>query len=396
MADQDFNIKVVTTADTTGIRQTSAELDKLKQQQATFTETARRQAAAAAAAKPITPTAPAESGVGVTGTAVGLGTIVTLLTASLSKWREFNAEQDRWVDGMIKSQEKSRELGLSVADMLDAMKSAERIETEPLQVSFDRLKQKVIELKTEMQLAFGAGQYEDVKRYAAALGVVESQLHRVTSALKQQAEAEKRATESREQKSKIETESKAGDLRRPPEALLNELAEKENRDRAVRAARMAELSGRNDTEAIKERQTLEKEGNQEAMEDEQRFLRTKLAGYERLRELQKGTQAEKDPFGPVGDIKYRLLLDRLKQLEQLLHPPEPPKAPPTPPPGPPPEPEPTKQQPEQPPKQPEQLPERAPEKPSPAKPSPLPSPDVVKAIEDLKAILTERFDRYWA
>ncbi len=187
MADQDFNIKVVTTADTTGIRQTSSELDKLKQQQATFAETARRQAAAAAAK----PTEPLGGG-GFTGTAVGLGTIVTLLTAALSKWKQFNDEQDKWVEGMIKSQEKSRELGLSVADMLDAMKSAERIDTEPLQVSFDRLKDKVIELKTEMQIAFGLGEYEDVKRIAAALGVVESQLNRVTAAQKQQAaEADK-------------------------------------------------------------------------------------------------------------------------------------------------------------------------------------------------------------
>ncbi len=184
MADQDFNIKVVTTADTTGIRQTSVELDKLKQQQATFAETARRQQAAAAAAKP----ASVSDTAGITGTAVGLGTIVTLLTASLSKWKQFNDEQDKWVEGMIKSQEKSRELGLAVADMLDAMKSAERIETEPLENSFDRLKEKVISLKTEMNIAFGLNEYEDVKKIAAALGVVESQLNRVTSALQRQAE----------------------------------------------------------------------------------------------------------------------------------------------------------------------------------------------------------------
>ncbi len=183
MADQDFNIKVVTTADTTGIRQTSAELDKLKQQQATFAETARRQAAAAAA-KP----GPVSETAGVTGTAVGLGTIVTLLTASLSKWKQFNDEQDKWVEGMIKSQEKSRELGLAVADMLDAMKSAERIETEPLENSFDRLKAKAISLKTEMNIAFGLNEYEDVKKIAGALGIVESQLNRVTSALQRQSE----------------------------------------------------------------------------------------------------------------------------------------------------------------------------------------------------------------
>ncbi len=224
MADQDFNIKVITTTDTSGIRQTSVELDKLKQQQATFAETARRQAAAAAAAaaKPATPIAPAESA-GITGTAVGLGTIVTLLTASLSKWREFNAEQDRWVDGMIKSQEKSRELGLDVADMLDAMKSAERIETEPLQVSFDRLKQRVVELKTEMKLAFEAGRFEEVKRYAAALGVVESQVHRVTSALKQQAaEKEKSAAKDREEKEQFESKASSTSSDRTQEILKNE------------------------------------------------------------------------------------------------------------------------------------------------------------------------------
>ncbi len=189
MADQDFNIKVVTTADTTGIRQTEAELEKLKRQQATFAETARRQAAAAAAAA--RPTPAVSETLGVTGTAVGVGTIITLLTSAVTKWKAFNDEQDKWVDGMIKAQEKSRELGLAVADMLDAIKSAERIETEPLEQSFERLKYRVIELKTEMKLAFAAGQYEDVKKYAAQLGVVESQLNRVTSAIKNAAAAKK-------------------------------------------------------------------------------------------------------------------------------------------------------------------------------------------------------------
>ncbi len=238
MADQDFNIKVVTTADTSGIRQTSVELDKLKQQQATFAETARRQAAAAAAAKPIAPISGPAAEVGVTGTAVGLGTIVTLLTASLSKWREFNAEQDKWVDGMIKSQEKSRELGLAVADMLDAMKSAERIETEPLEVSFDRLKQKVTELKTEMQLAFAAGEFEDVKRYASVLGVVESQLHRVTSALDQKAKASQKAAEEAAkdaQASAREAESFLGGAVRTSSGQVKAALQQEEAARRARA-----------------------------------------------------------------------------------------------------------------------------------------------------------------
>ncbi len=240
MADQDFNIKVVTTADTTGIRQTSVELDKLKQQQATFAETARRQqAAAAAAAAQSKPVSTISDTAGVTGTAVGLGTIVTLLTASLSKWREFNAEQDRWVDGMIKSQEKSRELGLSVADMLDAMKSAERIETEPLQVSFDRLKQKAVELKTEMQLAFGAGEYEDVKRYAAALGVVESQIHRVTSALDQKAKASQKAAEEAEKDAEASAKEAASFLKGAVQTAQPQVQAVLKNEEAARQARAA-------------------------------------------------------------------------------------------------------------------------------------------------------------
>ncbi len=207
MADQDFKVNVITAADLTGIRQVDAGLDKILKRQA---EAEAKWAVspinpknqggggiAALGGKPPTPPTGSDN-TGITGTAVGLGTIVTLLTASLSKWREFNAEQDKWVDGMIKSQEKSRELGLSVADMLDAMKSAERIETEPLQVSFDRLKQKVTEFKTEMQLAFGAGEYEDVKRIAAALGVVESQVNRVTAAMSREAAEADKAAKARD------------------------------------------------------------------------------------------------------------------------------------------------------------------------------------------------------
>jgi len=208
MADQDFNIKVVTTADTTGINQIDAGLDKIAKRQA--------EAEAKWARSPINPknqtgggivglgggpsgpTPPSGGGnAGITGTAIGVGTIVTLLTAAVDKWKAFNDEQDRWVDGMIKAQDKSRELGLSVADMLDAMKSAERIEFEPLQVSFDRLKQKVIELKTELHSAFETGAYEDAKRYASQLAVVESQLNRVTNAIERQSAAEQKSATDR-------------------------------------------------------------------------------------------------------------------------------------------------------------------------------------------------------
>jgi len=211
MADQDFNIKVVTTADTTGLKQTSAELDSLKKKQSDYAAAASKQAVDAEAkwaASPLNPKNAATGGaapavaVGGTassfGSAAGIGTIIYALTHAITKWREFNAEQDKWVDGMIKAQEKSRELGLSIADMLDAMKSVERIETEPLQVSFDRLKYKVIELKTELQLAFSAGRYEEAKKYAQELSVVESQLNRVTNQLDREKAAADAAAEANE------------------------------------------------------------------------------------------------------------------------------------------------------------------------------------------------------
>ncbi len=57
MADQDFNIKVVTTADTSGIKQTSAEFEKLKQQ----AEKARQDAGAAALFARVPPGGSAQS-----------------------------------------------------------------------------------------------------------------------------------------------------------------------------------------------------------------------------------------------------------------------------------------------------------------------------------------------
>src|SRR6266436_3249175 len=144
MADQqDFNIKVVTTADTSGIDKTSAGFTRLQQQQANWAATQARtleleRARVIAHDKP--PPIPPEfggpggprGGGGLTGTAVGLGTIITLLTAGLNKWKEFNAEQDRWVEGMIRAEAKARELGEAILDMQDKARSAARLGTEPL------------------------------------------------------------------------------------------------------------------------------------------------------------------------------------------------------------------------------------------------------------------------
>ncbi len=198
MADQDFNIKVVTTADTTGIRQTSRELEQLKNQQATFAETARRQAAATTAAA--TAKAPAaEATGGITGTAIGIGTIVTLLTGAINKWRQFEDEQDKIIEQMTRAREKTYELGLSVVDMLDKAKDIERIDTEPLEQSFDRLTGDVRRLKTEMQIAFESGAYEDVKKLNGELGFTKGLLDRVNAGLERQAAASEKARQKQVQ-----------------------------------------------------------------------------------------------------------------------------------------------------------------------------------------------------
>lgn len=190
MADQDFNIKVVTTADTTGLRQTSQELDKLETQQATFAETARRQAAATATTKP-----PLTDNVGFAGAAVGVGTIVTVLTAAINKWKEFNAEQDRWIDGMIKAEAKARELGEAILDMQDKARSAARVGTEPLALSFERLQQDLAVLKTEQSLLNLPEQGEEWKKLQGNINLVESQLKGVTSELQKQSAAAQKAAQ---------------------------------------------------------------------------------------------------------------------------------------------------------------------------------------------------------
>jgi hypothetical protein len=173
MANQDFDINIRVNANTTQIDAIRQSFEKLGAQ--------------------VKVTNAEMAGAGGLGSAAGVGTIVSALTLAINKWQEFEDEQDKIIEKMTLATEKSHELGLAVADMLDAMKSAERIKTEPLQVSFDRLTQKVRELKTELQLAFETGEYEDAKKYAAELGVVESQLDRVTSALERQAAAKDKA-----------------------------------------------------------------------------------------------------------------------------------------------------------------------------------------------------------
>jgi hypothetical protein len=191
MADQDFDINIRTLADTTGIKLTQAQLEAL--QNAAKEGNIR----AITAMKQLTDAqaeAQSKLGIGLTGSALGLGTIVTLVTAAINKWRAFNDEQDRMVDGMIRAEEKARALGEAIIETQDAMISAQRVDTEPLEQSFVRLQQEIIRLKTEQSLLNLPEQGEEWKKLNAEIHVNEALLHRVTSAMQKQAdEADKLA-----------------------------------------------------------------------------------------------------------------------------------------------------------------------------------------------------------
>ncbi len=242
MADQDFNIKVVTTADTSGLRQTNAELDKLNQKQKDFLAggpaqtgvekfIASRQAAAAAS----TAAAGAEAEVptSLTGTAVGLGTIIYVLTRAIRSWKEFNDEQDRMVDGMIKAEKQARALGESIVEMQDKAINARRLSTEPLEQSFIRLQLQMIRLKTEMSLLDLPRQGEEWKKLNAEVNADAASLRNVTSELqKQSAEREKAADKKARSDESFVKGAVEGTGPQVQAALRNE-----------EAARRAELAG---------------------------------------------------------------------------------------------------------------------------------------------------------
>jgi hypothetical protein len=187
MADQDFNINIRINANTAQVDAIRQSFEKLGAQvQVTNAQAA---AGGAGAGGGI-----AGAAAGLTGASVGLGTITALLTGAISKWKEFNDELGRTEELSLKSIEKMHELGMEILDMQDKARSAARIGTEPLEVSVARLTQDLTRLKTEIDIAFQAGEFDEVKKLTADLKTVESQLDRVTSALqRQKAEADKAA-----------------------------------------------------------------------------------------------------------------------------------------------------------------------------------------------------------
>jgi hypothetical protein len=206
MADQDFNINIRTLADTTGIKLTQAQLEALQDSAAAGNQKAAQALKQLADAQK---QAQETSVAGLSGTAIGVGTIVSLVTGAISKWKAFNDEQDRMVDGMIKAEEKARALGESILAIQDAARSAARVDTEPLEQSFARLTHEVAVLKTEQGLLNLPEQGEEWKKYNKEISETEALLHKVTAAMqKQKAEADRDKEKAAKEHEKEGTELK--------------------------------------------------------------------------------------------------------------------------------------------------------------------------------------------
>lgn len=186
MADQDFNITVRTIADTTGIKLTEQGLNAIKiaalqgNQQAIASLRQLTQAAK---------DAKSEMSFGGVGAGLGVGTIVSLLTGAIVKWKQFNDEQDKIIDKMFEATAKMREEALAVAKIKDLDFSEELNKqaksVEELEGNFSRLTQKIATLKAEQDALDPLTQSKEWKELRTEINAYESQLKSVQSTLQQ-------------------------------------------------------------------------------------------------------------------------------------------------------------------------------------------------------------------
>lgn len=204
MAATDFEINIRTLADLTGIKLTQAQLDALQQ------SAAQGNVKAIAALKQLSDAqkqAAKELEVGFTGTSLGVGTIIYLVTGAIARWKAFNDELDKWVEGMIKAQEKARDLGESIIEMQDAMIAAALRGGKPLEDQLKDLQQAMIRLKTEQSLLNLPTQGEEWKKYAKQINETASEIEKVTGALDRQAKTADEAAKKREKAAEKESEA---------------------------------------------------------------------------------------------------------------------------------------------------------------------------------------------
>jgi hypothetical protein len=180
MADQDFQINIRTIADTTGIRLTQQQLGAL---QTAAIQGNQRAITALNQLKSAANEVASSFGFGFSGAALGIGAAVTGVGILIRKIVEFNAEQDRMIEKMIQAQEKQRELGNAIIETQDKLISQRRTGVEPLEQSYVRLSQELVNLKTQQSLLNLPSQAEEWKKLQEQIQDVENQIKGVTDKL---------------------------------------------------------------------------------------------------------------------------------------------------------------------------------------------------------------------
>lgn len=201
MADQDFNIKVVTTADTSGLKATSAELDQIKKKAEAASAANAKQSEEAAEKWARSPLNPANSGGapvagggvagtgGTAGTAVGVGTIVALLTGAINKWKEFIEEENKIIERMEAAREAMRLEALEIAKIKDLDFSKELIDSAhsagELEANIGRVSHQIAVLHGEQDALDPLTQSKEWNALRAAIQSYGGQLDTARSKLRQ-------------------------------------------------------------------------------------------------------------------------------------------------------------------------------------------------------------------
>lgn len=184
MANQDFNITIKTVADTTGIKLTEQGLNAIK------IAALQGNQQAIAALKQLTQAAKqAKSEMSDLAGGIGVGTIVTLITGAISKWRQFIEEQNKFEAAVTKATEAMRLEALEVAKIKDLDFSEELIKqadsVDELIGNVGRITQKTAELKSAQDSLDPLTQSKEWKELRTEINAYESQLKSVQSTLQQ-------------------------------------------------------------------------------------------------------------------------------------------------------------------------------------------------------------------
>lgn len=178
MADQDFKIKVVTTADTSGIRETSDEIDKLKQKAAT---------PATAQIANISKLGEQITGLATsfgTGLAGGLAVLGPALGIAVSGLRQLIDETNRYEEKVAELNEKIHEMNLSLIETFEWSEKLSNIHELPLAERIAALRYELQRLKAERDITNPQTMAEDWKKLMQQINQVSGALNSATSAQK--------------------------------------------------------------------------------------------------------------------------------------------------------------------------------------------------------------------